>query len=145
MVWQNHNRQATIQEIAYLTCRGGWPLATLLDGDIALDQAFDYVDSVVERDIQRVDGIRRNPERTRLLLRSYARNISQQVSYATIKADMQSNDAKTLDENTVADYIKALKRLFVVEDLVAWNPNIRSKSAIRTSDTRHFVAPSIGT
>ena len=69
MVWQNHNRQATIQEIAYLTCRGGWPLATLLDGDIALDQAFDYVDSVVERDIQRVDGIRRNSERARLLLR----------------------------------------------------------------------------
>jgi predicted AAA+ superfamily ATPase len=117
----------------------------LLDGDVALDQAFDYVDSVVERDIQRVDGIRRNPERARLLLRSYARNISQQVSYATIKADMQSNDAKTLDEDTVADYIKALKRLFVVEDLIAWNPNIRSKSAIRTSDTRHFVDPSIGT
>ena len=134
-----------LHTIAYLTCRGGWPLATLLDGDIALDQAFDYVDSVVERDIQRVDGIRRNPERARLLLRSYARNISQQVSYATIKADMQSNDAKTLDEDTVADYIKALKRLFVVEDLVAWNPNIRSKSAIRTSDTRHFVDPSIGT
>ena len=103
------------------------------------------MDSVVERDIQRVDGIRRNPERARLLLRSYARNISQQVSYATIKADMQSNDAKTLDEDTVADYIKALKRLFVVEDLIAWNPNIRSKSAIRTSDTRHFVDPSIGT
>ena len=117
----------------------------MLDGDVALDQAFDYVDSVVERDIQRVDGIRRNPERARLLLRSYARNISQQVSYATIKADMQSNDAKTLDEDTVADYIKALKRLFVVEDLIAWNPNIRSKSAIRTSDTRHFVDPSIGT
>lgn len=134
-----------LHTIAYLTCRGGWPQATLLDGDIALDQAFDYVDSVVERDIQRVDGVRRNPERARLLLRSYARNISQQVSYATIKADMQSNDSKTLDEDTVADYIKALKRLFVVEDLVAWNPNIRSKSAIRTSDTRHFVDPSIGT
>lgn len=134
-----------LHTIAYLTCRGGWPQATLLEGDIALDQAFDYVDSVVERDIQRVDGVRRNPERARLLLRSYARNISQQVSYATIKADMQSNDSKTLDEDTVADYIKALKRLFVVEDLVAWNPNIRSKSAIRTSDTRHFVDPSIGT
>jgi predicted AAA+ superfamily ATPase len=134
-----------LHAIAYLTCRGGWPQATLLDGDVALDQAFDYVDSVVERDIQRVDGIRRNPERARLLLRSYARNISQQVSYATIKADMLSNDAKTLDEDTVADYIKALKRLFVVEDLIAWNPNIRSKSAIRTSDTRHFVDPSIGT
>jgi predicted AAA+ superfamily ATPase len=70
---------------------------------------------------------------------------SKQVSYGTIKADMLSNDANTLDEDTVADYIKALKKLFVIEDLEAWNPNIRSKSAIRTSDTRHFVDPSIGT
>ena len=137
--------QTDLHQMAYLTCRGGWPQATLLSGDVALDQAFDYVDSVAEQDIQRVDGVRRNPERARLLLRSYARNISQQVSYATIKADMQSNDAKTLDEDTVADYIKALKRLFVIEELEAWNPNIRSKSAIRTSDTRHFVDPSIGT
>ena len=134
-----------LRAIAFLVCRGGWPQATLLEGDLALDQAFDYVDAVVESDIQRVDGIKRNPERARLLLRSYARHISQQVSYATIKADMLSNDAKALDENTVASYIKALKRLFVVEDLTAWNPNIRSKSAIRTSDTRHFVDPSIGT
>ena len=137
--------QLDLQEIAYLTCRGGWPLATLLKGDIALDQAFDYIDSVTERDIQRVDGVKRSPERAKLLLRSYARNIAQQVSYGTIKADMSSNDSKTLDEDTVADYIKALKQLFVIEDLKAWNPNIRSKSAIRTSDTRHFVDPSIGT
>ena len=134
-----------LQQIAYLTCRGGWPMATFLTGEVALDQAFDYVDSVVERDIQRVDGVKRSPERARLLLRSYARNISQQVSYGTIKADMQSNDSQSLDEDTVADYIKALKRLFVIEDLAAWNPNLRSKSAIRTSDTRHFVDPSIGT
>ena len=134
-----------LQNIAYLTCRGGWPQATLIDGDIALDQAFDYLDAVTERDIQRVDGVKRSPERTKLLLRSYARNVSQQVSYGTIKADMLSNDPKTLDEDTVADYIKALKQLFVIEDLAAWNPNIRSKSAIRTSDTRHFVDPSIGT
>jgi hypothetical protein len=134
-----------LHDVAYLTCRGGWPQATLLEGDIALDQAFGYVDDVCERDIQRVDGVRRNAERARLLLRSYARNVSQQVSYATIKADMRSNDANTLDEDTVADYIKALKRLFVIEDLEAWNPNIRSKSAIRTSDTRHFIDPSIGT
>ena len=134
-----------LQKMAYLICRGGWPIATLLDGELALDQAFDYVDSVTEYDIQRVDGVKRSPERTRLLLRSYARNIAQQVSYGTIKADMRSNDSKTLDEDTVADYIKALKRLFVIEDLTAWNPNIRSKSAIRTSDTRHFVDPSIGT
>lgn len=80
-----------------------------------------------------------------MLLRSYARNISQQVSVATIKKDMLANDSSTLDDNTVTDYIKALKRLYVIEDLAAWNPNIRSKAAIRTSDTRHFVDPSIGT
>ena len=134
-----------LQQIAYLACRGGWPQATLLEGDVALDQAFGYVDDVCERDIQRVDGVKRNAGRAKLLLRSYARNISQQVSYGTIKTDMLSNDANTLDEDTVADYVKALKKLFVIEDLESWNPNIRSKSAIRTSDTRHFVDASIGT
>ena len=134
-----------LQDVAYLACRGGWPQATLLEGEIALDQALGYVDDVCERDIQRVDGVKRSAERTRLLLRSYARNVSQQVSFATIKSDMQSNDANTLNEDTVSDYVKALKKLFVIEDLEAWNPNIRSKSAIRISDTRHFVDPSIAT
>lgn len=143
--FEPHKNSLDLQTIAFLTCRGGWPQATLLNGKIALDQAFDYIDSVIENDIQRVDGVKRSAERTRLLLRSYARNISQQVSYATIKADMLTNDSNTLDEDTVANYIKALKQLFVVDDLEAWNPNIRSKSAIRTSDTRHFVDPSIGT
>ncbi|MDO4186844.1 MAG: DUF4143 domain-containing protein [Bacteroidales bacterium] len=135
----------TIDNIAYLICRGGWPWATLIPKDVALDQAFDYVDSVIKQDIQRIDRVKRSPERTALLLRSYARNISQQVSYATFKKDMVANDSSTLDEDTVADYIKALKKLFVIEDLAAWNPNLRSKAAIRTSDTRHFVDPSIGT
>ena len=134
-----------IDELAYLICRGGWPWATLIPKEVALDQAFDYVDSVVQKDIQRVDKIKRSPDRARLLLRSYARNISQQISYATIRKDMLANDASTLDEDTVADYVKALKKLFVIEDLAAWNPNIRSKAAIRTSDTHHFVDPSIGT
>lgn len=134
-----------IDELAYLICRGGWPWATLIPKEVALDQAFDYVDSVVQKDIQRVDKIKRSPDRARLLLRSYARNISQQISYATIRKDMLANDASTLDEDTVADYVKAFKKLFVIEDLAAWNPNIRSKAAIRTSDTRHFVDPSIGT
>lgn len=134
-----------VEDIAYLTCRGGWPWATIIPKEVALDQAFDYVDSVTQRDIQRVDKVKRSSERAKLLLRSYARNISQQVSYSTIRKDMLSNDASTLDEDTVADYIKAFKKLFVIEDLAAWNPNIRSKAAIRTSDTRHFVDPSIGT
>ncbi len=134
-----------IEDIAYLTCRGGWPWATIISKKVALDQAFDYVDSVIQKDIQRVDKVKRSAERAKLLLRSYARNISQHVSYSTIRKDMLSNDANTLDEDTVADYIKALKKLFVIEDLAAWNPNIRSKAAIRTGDTRHFVDPSIGT
>ncbi len=134
-----------MDELAFLTCRGGWPWATLISRNAALDQAFDYVDSVIQKDIQRVDKTKRNPDRARLLLRSYARNISQQISYSTIRKDMLSNDASTLDEDTVADYVKTLKRLFVIDDLTAWNPNIRSKAAIRTSDTRHFVDPSIGT
>ncbi len=133
------------EELAYLTCRGGWPWATVIPRDVALDQAVDYYDSVVNYDIQRVDKVRRSADRAKSLLRSYARNISQQVSYNTIRKDMLSNDASTLDEDTVMDYIKALKRLYVVEDLAAWNPNVRSKAAIRTSDTRHFVDPSIGT
>lgn len=137
--------EMNIEELAYLTCRGGWPWATLIPKSVALDQAFDYVDSVIQKNIQRVDKTKRSPDRARLLLRSYARNISQQISYNTIRKDMLSNDASTLDEDTVADYVKALKKLFVIEDLAAWNPNIRSKAAIRTSDTRHFVDPSIGT
>ena len=117
----------------------------LLKGEIALDQAFDYVDSVADYDIQRVDGVRRDPQRVRRLMRSFARNVAGQSSYSTFRADMLSNDSDSLSEDTVADYIKALKRLFVVEDLEAWNPNLRSKAAIRTSDTHHFVDPSIAT
>ena len=139
---QNH---LVLEDIAFLLCRGGWPQTTFLEGNVALDQAFDFVDSVVERDIQRVDGVERSAERARRLLRSYARNIAQQVSLKTIRTDMLNNDTATLDEDTVADYIKSLKRLYVVEDLEAWNPNLRSKAAIRTSDTRHLVDPSIGT
>ena len=137
--------QLNIEDIAYLTCRGGWPWATIIDKELALDQAFDYVDSVVNNDIQRVDKVKRSPERARQILRSYARNISQQIPYSTIRKDLLSNDLSTLDEDTIADYIKALKKLYVIEDLEAWNPNIRSKAAIRTTDTRHFVDPSIGT
>lgn len=143
--FETQTNDLTIDDITYLTCRGGWPWATLISKEVALDQAFDYVDSVVNKDIQRIDGVKRNPERAKLLLRSYARNISQQVPLSTIRKDMLANDSSTLDEDTVTDYIKALKKLFVIEDLTAWNPNLRSKAAIRTTDTRHFVDPSIGT
>jgi predicted AAA+ superfamily ATPase len=134
-----------IEKIAFLTCRGGWPLAVDMEPEIALDQAFDYVESVEKRDIQKVDGVDRDPVRVHRLLRSLARNQGSQASFGTIKADLMANEADTLSEDTIASYCKALKQIFVVEDSEAWNPNLRSKSAIRTSDTRYFTDPSIAT
>ena len=135
----------SLEDIAYLCCRGGWPRCIFMEKEIALDQAFDYVDSVVNSDISEVDGVNRNPERAKNLLRSYARNIGTQASYETIKNDMITNDSKQLDTDTILSYINALKKIFVIEDITAWNPNLRSKTAIRTSDTRCFVDPSIAT
>lgn len=133
-----------IMKLAFLVCRGGWPRATFLDEDIALEQAYDYYDAIVKTDISRVDGVKRNPERVKKLMRSYARNQGAQASNAAIKSDMLANDLETLDEDTVLSYIDALKKIFVIEDMAAWNPNLRSKTAIRTSDTRYYIDPSIG-
>ena len=134
-----------IEQLAFLTCRGGWPLAVDMEREIALDQAFDYVESVEKRDIQKVDDVDRDPVRVHRLLRSLARNQGSQASFGTIKADLMANEADSLSEDTIASYYKALKEIFVVEDSEAWNPNLRSKSAIRTSDTRYFTDPSIAT
>lgn len=133
-----------IEQLTYLTCRGGWPQASLLEGAVALDQAFDYYDAVVHYDIQRADGVERDPERVKLLMRSYARHQGAAVNYGVICADMKSNDKASLNDDTVASYVKALKKIFVVEDMKAWNPNLRSKTAVRTSETRYFTDPSIG-
>ena len=132
-----------LEDIAYLCCRGGWPRSIFMDKDIALDQAYDYYDAVVNSDISRVDNINRNPERTKNLMRSYARNIGTQASNETLKNDMINNDSFSLDSDTVLSYINALKKIFVIEESPAWNPNLRSKTAIRTSDTRYFIDPSI--
>lgn len=132
-----------LQDIAWLICRGGWPRAVNQGKDIALGRAFDYFDTVVNVDIKEPDGVERNPERVKLLMRSYARNQGAQVSLTAISADMKANDRDTLDDRTVYSYLKALKGIFVVEDTKAWNPNLRSKSAIRSSDTRYFTDPSI--
>ena len=134
-----------IEDIAFLTCRGGWPTASNQTGEIALDRAFDYYDAVVNEDISRVDGVRRSPERAKLLMRSYARNQGSQTSIEAIRQDMLANDTNSLDAKTVQSYIDALKKIFVIEDMPAWNPNLRSKTAIRTTDTRYFIDPSIGT
>ena len=137
--------QMDIEQVAFLTCRGGWPLAVDMEREIALDQAFDYVESVEKRDIQKVDGVDRDPVRVHRLLRSLARNQGSQASFGTIKKDLMANEADSLSEDTIASYHKALKEIFVVEDSEAWNPNLRSKTAIRTSDTRYFTDPSIAT
>lgn len=134
-----------IEQLAFLLCRGGWPLAVDMEREIALDQAFDYVESVEKRDISKVDGVERDAARVHRLLRSLARNQGSQASLGTIKADLTANEADGLSEDTIASYCKALKEIFVVEDSEAWNPNLRSKTAIRTSDTRYFTDPSIAT
>ena len=135
----------SLQDIAYLCCRGGWPRSTFMDKDIALEQAFDYYDAIVQSDISRVDNVNRNPEIAKKLMRAYARNLGSQVSNETLKNDMIINDSFSLDTDTVLSYINALKKIFVVEEAPAWNPNLRSKTAIRTADTRYFIDPSIAT
>lgn len=132
----------SLQDIAYLCCRGGWPRSIFMDKDIALEQAFDYYDAIVQSDISRVDNVNRNPERAKKLMRAYARNLGSQVSNETLKNDMIINDSFSLDTDTVLSYINALKKIFVVEEAPAWNPNLRSKTAIRTADTRYFIDPS---
>lgn len=134
-----------MNRLAFLVCRGGWPQAVGLRDEIALDQAFDYFDGVVHSDINRADGIQKDPERVKRLMRSFARNQASQIANTVIAKDIETNDSMTIDSETVALYINALKRIFVIEDMTAWNPNLRSKTAIRTSDTRYYVDPSIAT
>lgn len=133
----------SIDEIAFLICRGGWPAALNRGKKVALKQAFDYYDAVVNDDISRVDRVKRDSERTKRILKSYARNVATQASLETIRSDVISNDVETFDKEALYGYLNALKRIFVIEDSPAWNPNLRSKTAIRTSDTRYFVDPSI--
>lgn len=135
-----------LDRLAYLTCRGGWPKAVLKKSEkAALAQAFDYYDSVVSNDIKRVDDIDRDEELTKRIMRSYARNQGTQATVGTILADIKSNGDERMSDSSVYSYIKALKEIFVIEDSIAWNPNLRSKTAIRTSDTRYFIDPSIAT
>lgn len=134
------------EQLAYLICRGGWPKASLKKSRrAALQESREYVEAVCRSDISRVDGVSRNPERAFRILKSYARNQGGQVPISTIMADIKSNEESGLTEFTVQSYITALKKIFVIEDMAAWSPNLRSKTAIRTSDTRYFSDPSIAT
>ena len=137
--------ESDIEKLAFLICRGGWPKAVGKSVKVALQQALDYYDAVVNSDISRVDGKERNPERAKLLMRSYSRSIGSQAKFEEIRQDILGNDVDSFSIDTLYDYLNALKKIFVVEDAPAWNPNLRSKAAIRNTDTRYLVDPSIAT
>lgn len=139
------NKTDDIDKLAFLICRGGWPRAIDMESEIALDQAFDYFDAIVNTDISRVDNVMRNSERAKKLMKSYARHQGTQTPYTVLRDDILANDSRSLTEDTVYSYTNALRKIFVIEDMPAWNPNLRSKTAIRTSDTRYFTDPSIAT
>lgn len=137
--------ELNLRDICYLICRGGWPKAIGKSEQAALKQAFNYVDAVAKREIIEVDAVNRSETNTRRILRSYARHQATQATNGTIAADLSINDGNTLDSDTIASYLNALRKIFVIEDMEAWNPNLRSKAAIRTTPTRYFVDPSIAT
>lgn len=137
--------ETSLKEIAFFICRGGWPKAIGLDEKTALFQAIDYYDAVISTDISRVDSIKRDKEKAKRLLKSYARHVGTQSSLETIRQDMLSNQSDTFDQITLYSYLDALRKIFVIEDSPAWNPNLRSKTSIRTTDTRYFSDPSIAT
>lgn len=136
----------TIYDYAFYICRGGWPLSLNQEKDVALAQAIDYFEVVVTEDIFSLRDVplKRDEQRARKIMRSYARNVSIAASEETLRDDCISND-ETFDKETFAKYLQALRNLYVIEELPAWNPNLRSKTAIRTKETRHFVDPSIAT
>jgi hypothetical protein len=140
---RGHNR-LSLADVAFLTCRGGWPKSiSKNDHKAALTHAKNYFEAIVRADISRVDNVERDEERTRRIMRSYARHQGSQASIQTILNDIAQNDTTELSDKTVYSYLNALKSIFVIEDMPAWNPNLRSKTAIRNSDTRYFVDPSI--
>lgn len=132
-----------MERLAFLVCRGGWPQAVDLRDEIALDQATDYYDAVVHADINRADHVQKDAGRVRRLMRSYARHQGGQVPCTLLAQDVGANEEAPISEETVASYVNALRKIFVVEDMPAWNPNLRSKTAIRSSDTRYYIDPSI--
>ena len=132
----------SIEEISYLICRGGWPMSLSLPREYALEVARDYVDAIVEEDVSRVDKTERNPQRVLTLLRSLSRNICTMAANTTILADF-GDSGTSMSLPTLDSYLNALRRIFVIEDVPAWSPSMRSKTALRTSAKRNFVDPSI--
>ena len=135
----------SLEQLAYLCCRGGWPGILNLKEKAALKVPFAYIDAVVNSDISKIDDVKRNADFMRRIIRSLARHQGGQISISTIYSDLIQNAQQSMSEDTIADYVNVLKKIFLEEDMPAWNPNLRSKAAIRTSDTRYFVDPSIAT
>ena len=134
-----------IDDYAYYICRGGWPVAIGKDREVSLAQARDYYEVVITDDIWSLKDIplRKDEQKARKLMRSYARNVSIAAADATLRDDLGSDD-ESFDKDVFAKYLNALRNLYVIEELPAWNPNLRSRTAIRTKETRHFTDPSIG-
>lgn len=136
-----HGPDSSIQDIAQVLCRGGWPQTIGQEPEIALLSAQDYLSEIVDSDISRVDGANRNPVLARAILRSYARFSGQPAALTKVQADVEATTP--INDKTLRSYLTALEQIFVIEDLPAWNPNLRSQTAIRSTATRHFVDPSI--
>ena len=138
------NADFTLDDVAFLLCRGGWPISVLASRDIALEITKNYYNGLfVFEDSENERFRNKRPEVLRMILRSYARNISTEAAVTTIISDIRQSNERTMDTRTYDDYMEALKDLFIIEDMEAWNPNIRSKTSIRSTPTRHFVDTSI--
>jgi len=138
------NKDFTLLEVAYLLCRGGWPISVISPKDIAVEITRNYYSSLFlfeDSDNEKFRNLK--PETFRMILRSYARNISSESSLTTIMEDVRQSNERAMDPKTFSNYLEALKDLFIIEDMDAWNPNIRSKTSIRVTPTRHFVDPSL--
>lgn len=134
---------ADVETLAFLTARGGWPWAVIMDdSESSLETAYDYVSAICDRDISRVDGVARNPQIARLVLREYARVTATQAAQAKIRQDLKLRGTE-LSRDTVDSYIAALRKLYVIQELSAWSPSLRAKSRIAKTPTRHFADPSI--
>ena len=132
-----------LEDMAEIICRGGWPQSLMMKGLARFETAKNILQAIVERDISRVDGTERNPERALKLMRSYARIQGTSATAKIIKADLATNEMTDVDDDTVYSYLNALRKIFVIEGSHAWCPNLRTRDSIRTSDTRYFVDPSI--
>jgi len=131
-----------IESLAFALTRGGWPASIMEKESVALKRVYDYVEAVINVDISKVDEVEKDPARVRALMRSLARNVATTATLSTIHGDIAANE-ETISEKTISSYLTALRRIFVVEDLPAWSPAMRSKTTIRTSPKRHFCDPSI--